>query len=287
MARTPEPETGANGGRVYVGAEMRTKRNQSETDPNTHRIPGRRRAIRLIVPAFAGTFAVVALLLLATPFASAGALVTYKAPYTAGKLVQVRDPVAQGCGATLTVSKAATFSLTTGVATGKAAAKSVPCASADSQASYDGTVGVTGLTFTASASGTYNVVATWTVTWAAKASMNANAAANGAQATVEIFLVTKLIDTTAKKTTTATLFLVQKDFQSAGAFSKSGTNLTYLGKISGASLVSGHTYQLYEVLSYSCQTAMPQGSTAGSAVTASVDLGSTGFGGKLVSVTVG
>jgi len=227
-------------------------------------------------------------MLLASPLvaASSGGL-TFAAPYKGATAIHLRDPTVQGCGATLNIPVPAAFNLATGKAVGKAVASSTACASADSQASYDGTMGLQGLAFTASASGKFNVVAHWTVSWNAAESMNGAAANAGSQATVEIFLVAKLTDVTAGTTKVgATVFIVQNDLQSASSYQKSAVNAAYSASVGGVSLVAGHHYTIYAVISFSAQVAVPQGSPSASWVTASVDLGSTGHGASLSSIKV-
>ena len=267
---------------------MRTQERQGETRTNAPKRHGQRRIRAGTLGVGAGaTLGVMALLLL-LPAVSAASVASFAAPFTGGTAVQIRDPVSQGCGQKVTVAHAAAFALATGKATGQAGASASPCSTADSQASYDGIMGVKGLSFAAASSGSVTVKASWTVTWNVSASMSTAAANAGAQSTVEIYLILKVTDTTTKKTTTATtVFIVQKDLTSAARYVASGAALAYTDSLSGFGLVGGHSYTIYAALAFSAQAVVPQGSPAGSLASAAVDLGSTGHGGSLSSITVG
>jgi hypothetical protein len=229
----------------------------------------------------------IALLLLVVPFASAGAVASFAPPFTGATAVHFGSPTLQGGGATLTVSTPAAFTLSTGTATGAASAAAGPSSGTDSQATYDGKMGVRGLTFTPTAAGAVSVKAYWTVTWNASASMTKAAANAGSQSTIEIYLVTQLVDLTAKKTVKSpVLFIAQKDLASASSY-KAGQNAAkFVSTISGVNLVAGHQYGVLAVVQFSVQVAVPQGSPATSHVTAVVDLGSKGHGAFLTSVVV-
>jgi hypothetical protein len=228
----------------------------------------------------------MATLLVLTPMVGATGIASFAAPYTAGVAVHHQDPVAQGCGARLTVSHAAKFDLTTGVGTGAASAKSTPCATSDSQATYDATTGVRGLAFTASSTGTFTTTAAWTITWNASASMTSKAAAAGAQSTVEIWLLVKLTDaSTGKVIVGATHFVVQKDLGSAASYSGGAVGASYSATVT-ATLTSGHSYRISAVMGFDVAAVIPQGSPTGAIVSAAVDLGSAGHGGTLASITV-
>ena len=231
----------------------------------------------------AGTAAMAAVLML-TPLASASPIASFAAPYHGATAVQYRDPVAQGCGAHLAVSTPATFSLTTGLGTGAASARSTPCSTSDSQATYDGIVGVRGLSFSPAASGTYTATAHWTVTWNASATMSAAAA--GGQTTVEIWLLVKVHDaTTGQNFVGKTVFLVQKNLGAAAKFAAGKVGGVYTATLT-AGLTGGDAYRLYVVLGFDIAAVIPQGSAAGALTTAAVDLGSPGHGGTLTGVSV-
>ncbi len=267
---------------------MTTGRNERETPPNERGYLARRsrRAVALGAGA-AASLGVIALLLVVSPLAAATAVASFSAPYTGGTAYQYRDPVSQGCGQTLTVKVPATFVLSSGKATGQASAKASPCSTADSQASYDGTMGVKGLSFAAKSGATVTVKAAWTVTWNVSASMTSQAAAAGAQSTVEIYLILQITDTTAKKSTSAaTVFVVQKDLSSATSYAAYGVSKSYASVLSGYALTGGHTYSIYAALAFSVQAVVPQGSPSGSVTTAYVDLASGSHGGLLASVSV-
>lgn len=263
------------------------RRNETATNEPAPRV--HRRTRRLAVLAGTGaSLGAMALLLMLPAMAAATSVASFSAPFTGGTAVQLRDPTSQGCGQTLTVSKVASFALSTGTATGSAAAKASPCSTADSQATYDGTMGVKGLSFKAASAASVSVKATWSVSWKASASMTAAAANAGAQSTVEIYLILQVTDATAKKTTSAPfVFVIQKDLTSAASYASSGTSKSYSITLSGYGLVSGHSYTVYAALAFSAQAVVPQGSPSGSVTTASVNLGSTGYGGVLSGVTVG
>jgi hypothetical protein len=268
---------------------MEPNERKRETEPNNYapRIRRRRRGIALASLA-GGAFGVVALLAILAPLAAATSVASFSAPYTGGKLVQIRDPVAQGCGESTIVKVPATFVLSTGKATGQVTTSAGVCNTADSQASYDGTVGVKALGFAASTAGSVKVTAKWTVTWNVSSSMSSAAANAGGQATVEIYLIVKITDTTTGKTTTApTVFIVQKDLASGTTYRAGASGVSYSATLSGYTLVAGHGYQVYAALAFSAQSVVPQGAASGSATSAAVDLGSTGHGGQLTSISVG
>jgi len=244
------------------------------------------RGVRKLWPIpVSGVLAMAALLLL-TPLVGATSVATFTAPYTGGVAVHHQDPVAQGSAARLTVGHNAQFSLTTGTGTAAAQAKATPSAGTDSQATYDATVGVRGLAFVPGTSGVYTTTAQWTITWNASASMSAKAAAAGAQSTVEIWLLVKLTDVTATSTHLGTtVFVAQKDLGAAGSYSGGAVGGHYVASVSLA-LIAGHTYRVYAVMGFDVAAVIPQGSPAGSSVTAAVDLGSAGHGGTLTSITV-
>lgn len=271
---------------MEIGETMNEGRATPNERPPTSRYSGR----RWITGSVIGSFAVVASFALIPALASATAPVaSFAPPYTSARLVEVRSPTQSGCGgsATLTLTVPATLNLTTGLATGKVYGKAKPCANADTQATYDGTAGLTALKFKASASGTHNIVATWTVTWNASASMTKAAASAGSQSTVEIYLLTKVVDLTALVTYKGhTTFIAQKDLVAAGSWSSGAVNTVYTASVLSISLTMGHTYSVYAALAYSVQAVVPAGSAAGSVVTAFVDLGSVGHGGYLTSVRV-
>lgn len=248
----------------------------------------RRVAAKAIVGGLTGLFGVVAAVMLLTPVSAAGATsVAFSAPYTAAKAVHLQDRTAQGCSAQLTVAQAAAFNLTTGTATGGASASAGPCATQDSQATYDGTAGLTGLGFKAGFTGTKTVTASWTVTWSGSASMNSAAANAGAQATVEAFLITHIVDTTTHSTYKgAAVKVVQKDLQSATSWTGGAVKASFTATISGVPIIAGHHYAIYAVIAFSAQAVVPQGAGAGSAATAAIDLASTGHGAVLGSVRV-
>ena len=228
----------------------------------------------------------MAALLLLTPMGAAANVTTISAPFTGGTAVHYRDAIAQGCGAHLAVKVPSTFVMTTGVGTGLASARSVPCAASDSQASYDGIVGVRGLAFAPAIAGTYTVTAHWTVTWNASASMTGKAAAAGAQATVEIWLLVKIYDVTTGKTFAGkTVFIVHKDLAAAGTFQGGLAAAAYSAALT-QSLTTTDTYQIYAVLGFDLQAVIPAGSPTGAVTTAAVDLGSSGHGGTLTGITV-
>jgi hypothetical protein len=259
------------------------QRRRATNEPAPGRV-GRRLGRRWPLP-LAGAAAMAALLFL-TPLSSAATVMTFGAPYTGGTLVQYRDPVAQGCGAHLAVSTPATFSLTTGRGTGNVGARSGTCATSDSQASYDGTVGVGGLAFKPGLSGTYTATAHWNITWNASASMNGAAATAGGQASIEIWLLVKIHDATTGKTFVGkTVYLVQKDLATAVKFATGKVGGLYTATISSA-LTAGDSYQVSATLGYDVEADVPQGSAAGSATTAAVDLGSSGHGGTLTSISL-
>lgn len=287
-------ERGAGSGELEAslslpGETMRQVKKGNKPRENAPRIRWTRRILRrMTLPAGMGTLAVVALMVLTGPMVAATAGgVSFGAPYKGATAVHIRDPTVQGCGATLSVPVPAAFALATGKATGQASAKSGACASSDSQATYDGTMGLTGLSFTAAKSGTFSLVAHWAVTWNAGATMNSAAAGAGSQATIEIFLVAKLTDVTSGITKLGTtVFIVQKDLQSATSYTNGATNAAYKAGVNGVSLIAGHVYHIYAVISFSAQVAVPQGSPSASWVSANVDLGSAGHGGYLRSITV-
>ena len=285
-----EPRSGATS-RPLLGApgwmrKMEPSERQGETRPNDFATRIRRR--RRVIGVAGATFGVVALLAILAPLTAATAVASFSAPFTGGKLVQVRDRVAQGCGESTTVTVPATFVLSTGKATGQVTAKAGVCNTADSQASYDGTVGVKSLGFTASTAATVTVTAKWTVTWNVSASMTSAAAAAGSQATVEIYLIVKITDTTTGKTVTApSFFIVQKDLASGTTYRAAASGAAYSDTLTGYSLAAGHSYQVYAALAFSAQAVVPQGSANGSATSAAVDLGSAGHGGQLNSVSIG
>jgi hypothetical protein len=265
---------------------MKTNERRSETTTNTRGArkgpKGRWAAVAL---GGAGAIALTAMLLV-TPLVGATAIATFKAPYTGGTVVQYRDPTAQGCGAKLTVSHPAAFSLTTGLGTGAATARAGPCATSDSQATYDATVGVQGLAFTAGATTTSTVTASWTITWNATASMNAGAASAGGSAAVELGLLVKVYDATAKKWTNGVEhYLLNKDYSTAVTFAKGVVAGKYTATVA-VGLVAGHVYDVKAVLLFSAGADDPQGAPSGSLATAMIDLGSTGHGGLLTGISV-
>lgn len=265
---------------------MGPKTDVNRRETNTTSMPGARRTIRRLWPVpFAGAAAMAALLLL-TPMAGATAVTTFSAPYTGGTAVHYRDPVSQGCGASLTVTSPAVFHLSSGVGTGAASARSTPCSTSDSQATYDGVVGVRELSFSPSVSGSYTSTAKWNITWNASAGMSAKAAAAGGQATVEIWLLVKVHDITGAKIYVGkTLFVVKKDFSTTASFSGGAAGALYSATLV-LGLTAGHQYTVYAVMGFDVAAVIPQGSPAGAVATASVDLGSTGHGGTLNSITV-
>jgi len=265
--------------------------NEQKSETRTRTATGRRVRRRWRALAGAGTAGVMAtvmLLLLGSALGAAtNTAASFHAPYSGGKAVQYRDPVSQGCGASLSVKKVAMFNVTSGVGSGWASARAGTCATSDSQAGYDGIVGVQSLGFKSTVSGTHSVVATWVVTWNASASMTAAAANAGAQATVEIWLQVKLTDTTTGATTVGkVVFIVQKDLQSASSFTGGAVKRTYAAGLPSVALASGHSYTLYVVLGYDLQAVVPAGSPATAMTTATVNLGSANHGGTLSSVVV-
>ncbi len=236
----------------------------------------------------AGAFAVVALLLLVPSLSAATTpIASFQAPYTGAKAVQVRDPSVQGCGANLTVWTPTRFVLTTGTGTGAVAAQAGPCASADSQASYDGTAGLSGLGFVAALSGNRTVTASWVITWSGSATVSPKAAASGGDATVEMSLTTKLVDLTAGKTYRGrSVQILQKELQTAKSWTGGAVDAKYSATVGSVPLVAGHHYAIYAVIEFSVESSVPQGSPAGSTVTTALDLASTGHGAILTSVHV-
>lgn len=277
--RAPGPDHGKE--------TMRTQRRERENATNTTGRARIRTSLRRLWPAPLGGMAVISAMLLLTPLAGAAHIASFSAPYTGGVAVHYKDPVSQGCGAQLTVSSPAAFALSTGLGTGRAAAKSTPCATSDSQATYDGIVGVRGLAFTAAASGATTVTAHWNITWNATATMTATAAAAGAQSTVEIWLLVKLYDSSTKSWTVGkTFFVVQQDLASAAKYANGAVGGIYTATLH-QSLTSGHSYAVYAVMGFDLAAVVPQGSPAGSAVTAGIDLGSASHGGSLTSIVIG
>jgi hypothetical protein len=250
---------------------------------------GVRKRLRGLFPiGAAGAFAMLAAVMLMTPLASATSpMASFTAPYTGATAVHYRDPVAQGCGAHLTVSVPAAFTLATGTGVGYAKAKSTPCATADSQSSYDGIVGARGLTFTATSGGAHTITGKWTVTWNASATMTSTAANAGAQATVEIYLQVKLTDLTTHTTINGkALFIVLKDLQTGTSYAGGQVAKLYSVSMPSVTLTSGHSYAITAILGFSAQAVVPAGSPAGAVVSAAVDLGSSNHGGVLNSVVV-
>jgi hypothetical protein len=233
----------------------------------------------------AGAIALTAMLLV-TPLAGATTIATFSAPYTGGIAVHYRDAAAQGCGAKLTVTHPAAFSLTSGLGTGAASALAGPCATSDSEASYEGTVGVGGLAFTAASTTTSTVTASWTITWNATATLNAGAARAGGSASVEIGVFVAVYDATAKKWTSGPEhYVVYKDYSTAATFAKGVVAGKYTAtKTLG--LIAGHVYDIKAVLVFSADASVPQGAPSGSLATAMIDLGSTGHGGTLTGISV-
>ena len=249
--------------------------------------PGRSRRPQLAWAASIATLGVLALLVLSTPLASATTVVRHVAPYTGGTKIQVRDPVTQGCGAGLKVGVAAAFNVTSGVARAQATSQSKPCATSDSQSGYDGQMGLKGLNFKVAASGTYTMTASWTLTWNASLSMSTAAANAGAQTTVEVYLLSKVLDLTSRTNYTgSTVWVLNKDLVSAGSYAGGQTAGTWSTTVSKLPLVTGHTYAFYAIVVVDVQTAVPQGAPGGSLVVATIDMGSTGHAGYLTSLVV-
>ncbi|MCI4368516.1 MAG: hypothetical protein L3K09_03000 [Thermoplasmata archaeon] len=265
---------------------MSRNETRSRHETNEQAAPGGGRWLRRYWPLpAAGTLAVVSLLLM-SPVSGATNVASFSAPFTGATAIHHQDAVSQGCGAQLTVSTAASFVLSTGVGTGAASAKSSPCSSSDSQATYDAIVGVNGLAFTPATTGTYTTTAQWNVTWNASGSMSGKAAAAGGQTTVEIWVLVKLHDSTTGKTFVGkTFFVVRKDMTTAAKYSGGKTGALYMASLSHG-LTAGDKYQVYAVLGFDIAAVIPQASPAGSVTSAAVDLGSPGHGGTLTSITV-
>lgn len=268
-----------------IGA--RARRGENTSYPEVGRIHKRDRAPRAGIGPLLALGAVPAvLLLLMAAMASAAPVASFSAPYS-GKAIHTQSYSSQGCSASVSVGKAAGYVLSTGLGTMKASTKAGPCATADSQAGYDAYLGVSGLKFTAASSGTHSVAASWKITWTGSLTMSSTAANAGGQATLEVYLQTSITDSSTGKTTSAgTVFLYQKDLQSAGTVSASGTASTGSSTLSGYSLVSGHTYTITAQIVIDLQSTVPQGAGAGSSVTVAADFGSGSNGATLVSVVV-
>jgi len=247
--------------------------------------PGRRG--RWSVLALGGVALTLALLLLPASAAGAGsgptATKTLRPPYVHALPFTFRETATSFCSATAGFSSPPTASPRTGNVSISAFSRAAGCGNQYAQSTADGSVGFTGINYTARSGAPLNITFTWTLSWSARlsASPGVGASPYNAYAYVQIYQQEFVYDLVTGYTAGYAVQNVWSNFTYNGSIST-----VVHGNLSVASTVftptPGHVYAMQPNVWVFVSAFADPGATAA----ATVDMSTSGFGGELTQIVV-